>query len=251
LGGRGELLNQLNDTSPRTMLYWLLGANVSLFLFNLIPAFPLDGGRVLRALLAMGLGYPRATRIAAIVGQALAIVLGVVGFISGNFILILIAIFVFFGAGQENTVAQSKTVLTTQKVGDAYNRHALTLQIGDRVSKVVDYILTSYQPDFAVMQGSNLIGIVRREDVLRSLALQTNDAFVTEIMQRDFQRIDAGKSLDEVREFMSEQAVRIVAVFSGNQYLGLISSDDLNEAFAVLTFAERQKRNKAAQMQRS
>lgn len=249
LGGRGELLNQLNDTSPRTMLYWLLGANVSLFLFNLIPAFPLDGGRVLRALLAMGLGYPRATRIAAIIGQALAIVLGILGFISGNFILILIAVFVFFGASQENTVAQSKTVLTTQKVGDAYNRHALTLQIGDRVSKVVDYILTSYQPDFAVMQGSNLIGIVRREDVLRSLALQTNDAFVTEIMNRDFQRIDAGKSLDEVREFMSEQAVRIVAVFSGNQYLGLVSSDDLTEAFAVLTFAERQKRNRMTKAQ--
>ena len=241
LGGRGELLNQLNDTTPRTLLLWLLGANVSLFLFNLIPAFPLDGGRILRALLAMGLGYPRATRIATVVGQAIAIALGVYGIMSGNFILVLIAVFVFFGANQENTVAQSKTVLTTQKVGDAYNKNALTLQIGDRVSKVVDYILTSYQPDFAVMQGSNPIGIVRREDVLRSLALQPNDTYVTEIMHRDFLRIDAGQSLDAVREFLAEKGGRIVAVFNGNQYLGLISSEDLSEAFAVLTFAQRQK----------
>ncbi len=242
LGGRGELLNQLNDTAPRTLLLWLLGANVSLVIFNLIPAFPLDGGRILRALLAMGLGFPRATRIATLVGQVIAIGLGIYGITSGNFILVLIAIFVFFGAGQENTVAQSKTVLTTQKVGDAYNKHALTLHVGDRVSKVVDYILTSYQPDFAVMQGSTPIGIVRRDDVLRALALQHPDAFVTEIMRRDFPRIDSTKSLDEVREFLAEQSQRIVAVFNGNQYLGLISSEDLSEAFAVLTFVQRNKK---------
>ncbi len=248
LGGRGELLNQLNDTTPRTLLLWLLGANVSLFLFNMIPAFPLDGGRILRALLAMGLGYPRATRIAAVIGQAIAIALGVYGIISGNFILILIAIFVFFGANQENRVAQSKTVLTTQKVGDAYNKYALALHVGDRVSKVVDYILTSYQPDFAVLQGSNPIGIVRREDVLRSLAIQPGDAYVTEIMHRDFLRIDAGKSLDEVRDFMSEKGGRIVAVFNGNQYLGLVSSEDLGEAFAVLSFVQRQKKHAASDL---
>ena len=125
LGGRGELLNSLNTPSLQTLSLWLLAANISLCLFNLIPAFPLDGGRMLRALLAMKLGYPRATRIASLIGQGLAIVLGVFGVFSGNFILALIAVFIFFGAGQENVAAQAKTVLSTEKIGDVYNKYAI------------------------------------------------------------------------------------------------------------------------------
>ncbi len=150
LGGQGTVDNLLGQPSLQTLLVWLLAANISLVVFNLIPAFPLDGGRIFRALLAMRLGYPRATKIASTVGQVAAIGLGILGIATGNFVLVLVAVFIFLGAGQENARAESKTVLTTLKIGDAYNKHALTLQIGDRVSKVVDYILTSYQPDFAV-----------------------------------------------------------------------------------------------------
>ncbi len=244
LGGRGELLNALNEPSPRTLLLWLLAANVSLCLFNLIPAFPLDGGRILRALLAMKLGNPRATRIASLIGQAIAIVLGIFGVLSGNFILALIAVFIFFGAGQENVAAQAKTVLSTQKIGDAYNKHALTLQNGDRVSKVVDYILTSYQPDFAVTFGNNLLGIVTREDVLRTLATNPNDLYVSEMMRREVLKVDASKSLDEVREEMSDKSARIAAVYSGSSFLGLVSAEDLSEATAVLAFVQQQQRIK-------
>jgi Zn-dependent protease/predicted transcriptional regulator len=246
LGGRGELLNQLNAPSLQTMLLWLLAANVSLVLFNLIPAFPLDGGRMLRALLAMKLGTPRATRIAALIGQGIAIVLGIVGVLSGNFILALVAVFIFFGAGQENVAAQAKTVLSTQKIGDAYNKHAITLQNGDRVSKVVDYILTSYQPDFAVTFGNNLLGVVTREDVLRTLATNPNDVYVGEIMKREVLKVEAARSLDEVREEMGEKGARLAAVYNGASYLGLVSAEDLNEAIAVLAFVQQQQRIKNA-----
>jgi len=161
---------------------------------------------------------------------------------SGNFILVLVAVFIFFGAGQGNAQATSKAVLTTLKVGDAYNKHALTLQIGDRVSKVVDYILTSYQPDFAVLQGNNLIGIVTREDVLRALSTDSTDKYVTEIMQRQVARVDATKSLDEARTHMGEQAARVAAVYEGEKYLGLVSAEDIGEAFAVLSFVQRQQK---------
>jgi DnaJ like chaperone protein len=79
--------------------------------------------------------------------------------------LVVVAFFVFMGAGQERAEEQARTVLTTLRVGDAYNKHALTLSPGDHVSKVVDYILTSYQPDFAVMQGSGFLGVVTRDEV--------------------------------------------------------------------------------------
>jgi len=241
LDGQGLLPGGLNQPSLETLLFWLLAANISLVLFNLIPAFPLDGGRMLRALLAMGLGYPRATRIASAIGQIIAIGLGLLGFLGGNFILVLIAVFIFFGAGQETAMAESKTVLRTRRVGDTYNRHAITLGIGDRVSRVVDYLLTSYQPDFAVMQGSQPIGIITRADVLRSLNEAVNDAFVTEIMRRDFLKVDAGRALDEVQQMMAEHNQRVVAVYEADHFLGLVSIEDISEAFTILSFMQRQQ----------
>lgn len=236
-----SMLVALREPSLTTLLVWLLFANVALVIFNLIPAFPLDGGRILRAILAMGLGYPQATRIASIIGQVSAVLLGIWGIATGQLLLTLIALFIFFSAGQERGIAESKTVLTTLRVGDAYNKHALSLQIGDRVSTVVDYILTSYQPDFAVLQGNNIIGIVTRNDVLQTLASDGTDRYVTEIMQREFLRVDANKSLDEVREILSENGARLAAVFDESRYLGLVSVEDISEAFIVLSFTRRQQ----------
>jgi len=242
LTGHGMLPGKMSNTpSLMTLLSWLLMANVSLAIFNLIPAFPLDGGRVFRALIAMFIGYPRATRLASTTGQFIAIILGIYAVLNSQFLLALVAMFIFFGAGQETAAVEAKTVLNTLRVGDAYNKHALALVVGDRVSRAVDYILTSYQPDFAVLQGSNLIGIVTRDDVLGALATHTGDTFVTEIMVREFLKIEASKSLDETRRTMAERGTRIAAVYDGANYLGLISNEDIVEAFTVQTFVERQK----------
>ena len=248
LTGHGLLPDAMsNIPSLTTLLSWLLMANVSLAIFNLIPAFPLDGGRVLRALIAMFTGYPRATRLAGAIGQFIAISLGIYGVLTGNFVLTLVAVFIFLGAGQETAEAEAKTVLNSLRVGDAYNKHALALVVGDRVSRAVDYLLTSYQPDFAVMQGSNPIGIVTREDAMQVLATHTGDSLVTEFMRREFLKVDASKSLDEVRRTMGENGTRIAAVYEGANYLGLISVEDISEAFAVQTFVQRQKQLRQAQ----
>ncbi len=242
LTGHGMLPGEMSNTpSLTTLLSWLLMANVSLALFNLIPAFPLDGGRVFRALMAMFIGYRRATRLASVTGQFIAIILGVYAVLNSQFLLALVAVFIFFGAGQETAAVEAKTVLNTLRVGDAYNKHALALMVGDRVSRAVDYILTSYQPDFAVLQGSKLIGIVTRDDVLRALATHSDDTLVTEIMIREFLKIEASKSLDETRRTLAERGTRIAAVYDGANYLGLISKEDIVEAFTVQTFVERQK----------
>ncbi len=243
LDGRG-LLPDLTTVTLSTMLVWLFAANVSMIVFNLIPAFPLDGGRILRALLAMALGFARATRIASVIGQIIAVGLGVFGVVSGNFLLVLTAVFIFFGASQENGAAQSKTMLVTQKIGDTYNKHALTLQIGDRISRAVDFILTSYQPDFAVMQGSKLLGVLTREDVLRTLATTPGDPYVTEVMQREVAHLDAEDALDVARDKLKEGGARMGAVYRGNEYLGLVNLDDIGEAFAVLTFVQLNQRNR-------
>jgi len=246
LDGQGLSSALSTEPSLNNLLLWLVSANVSLVLFNLIPAFPLDGGRVLRAVLAMGLGYPLATRIATVVGQMIAVVLGIFGLFSGNFLLALVAIFIFVGATQETAVADSKVVLTTRRLGDAYNRHVITLQNGDRLSRVVDYLLTSYQPDFAVIFGKKLLGIVTREAAMQALASQPDDLYVSEIMNRDIVKLDADLNLDEVREQLGEKGVRVAAVYKGDEFLGLISVEDLQEAFSVLMFNQRHLQQRVA-----
>jgi len=249
LGGldpQGLVAGREATPSLATALVWLLEANVMLVLFNLIPAFPLDGGRMLRSVLAMVTSYPRATRIAAAIGQGFAVLLGILGGAGGNFLLVLVAVFIFLGAGYESVAAQAKAVLNTLRVGDAYNKHALTLVPGDRVSRVVDYLLTSYQPDFAVLHGGRLLGVVTRDDVLRALAASPEDGYVAGVMKREVDRVDAATPLDEVQRTMAEKGVRVVAVTDGEAYLGLVSAEDVAEAMAVATFVERHRALRAA-----
>ncbi len=229
-----------------TLWAWLFLANVGLALFNMIPAFPMDGGRVLRAALAMKLGFSRGTQIATAVGQAVAFALGLFGVLSGNLLLVVVALFVFMGAGQERAEEQARAVLTTLRVGDAYNRHALVLAPGDHVSKVVDYILTSYQPDFAVVQGRTFLGVVTRDDVLKTLATETSDLYVAGIMRRQVLSVDAGQGLDDVRRTMGEKGERIAAVHDGETFLGLVSAEDIAEALVVSSFVQLRDRRRAA-----
>jgi Zn-dependent protease/predicted transcriptional regulator len=228
----------LAEPSGTTALVWLLLANVSLFLFNLIPAFPLDGGRILRALLAWRLGFPRATRIASFVGQLAAVGLGVYGFLSGQLLLALVAVFVFFGASQERAAEEARGLLSSLRLRDAYNKHALRLEPVDRVSTVLDYLLTSYQPDFAVVHGGRLLGVVTRAEVLQSLMDLQGDAYVTGIMKRDVPQLQAGLSLAEAQEILAELDAAVGAVFEGETFLGLINADDIREALQISAFQQ-------------
>ncbi len=247
LDGR-DLAARLNEApSLGTALFWLLSANVVLFVFNMIPAFPMDGGRVLRAVLALPMGFGRATQIATAVGQVVAVALGFLGVFSGNLLLAVIAVFVFLGAGQERAEEQARVVLHTLRVGDAYNKYAITLAPGDTIGRVVDYLLTSYQPDFAVVQGGTLLGVVTRADVLKSLASQTHDEYVAGVMKRDVPRVDADAPLDEVRRSLEEKGERVAAVCRGETYLGLVSRDDIAEALLVVTFRAAQEERRRAE----
>ncbi|HYG64262.1 MAG TPA: site-2 protease family protein [Thermoanaerobaculia bacterium] len=222
--------------SLETALSWLLVANVSLVLFNLIPAFPMDGGRMLRAVLAMGMGFTRATRVATVVGQILAMVLGIYAILAGQMMLALIAVFVFLGAGGERAAEEARGLLSTLRLGDAYNKHALLLQPADRVSRVIDYLLTSYQPDFAVIHGGRLLGVVTRDAVFQSLVSGEGDGYVTGIMQRDLLQLSSAMTLADAQERMGAEGRRVAAVVDGERYLGLVNADDIREALQIAVY---------------
>lgn len=244
LNARGLVAGQPATPSAGTMLAWLIAANVTLALFNLIPAFPMDGGRVLRAILWSFMGFSRATQIASAVGQGIAFVIGLWSILNGHLLLTFIALFIFLGAGNEWAAERARAVLTTLRVGDAYNKHALTLGPADRVSDVVHLLLTSYQPDFAVMQGSSLLGVVSREHVLKALIADTQDQYVTAIMDREIPAFQASAELDTIRNDMASSGKQVGAIYDEDKFLGLVSQDDIKEALLVATFAAQQEKRR-------
>lgn len=214
-------------------LVWLLGMNIGLVVFNLIPAFPLDGGRILRGTLGFFLPWAQATRIATLSGQVIAVALAVYAVLGGGLVLGLIAVMIFFAAGATNAEEQARTVLATRRVGDAYNKHALTLQETDRVSRAVDYLLTSYQPEFAVLRGPELAGVVMRGDLLMCLARRGADIPVSEIMKQHIPQVPPTMPLDEVLIRLREQERHVAAVYDRGAFRGLVSADDIAEANAI------------------
>ena len=189
--------------------FWqrLMVLNLILVAFNLLPAFPMDGGRVLRALLAMRLGRRRATAIAANVGQGMAILFGIVGFFYNPF-LIFIAIFVYLGAQAEAGIVEMQSALAGLRVRDAMMTRFRTLAAQDTLGKAVEELLAGSQQDFPVVENDQPIGILRRNDLVKALSEGRRDDAVTAGMSRDCETVDEASSLQSAVESMRAAAVR-------------------------------------------
>jgi len=233
-----ELSASFGQVSWSGMYAYLTMANVALGLFNLIPAFPMDGGRVLRALLAMKLEYARATAIAVAVGQGLAWVLGLWGFMNGNYSLVLIAIFVWLGAGQEGRQHEVKNVLREFKVDQAMTREPHLLSTNDTLEKAVDLILSTSQRDFPVVQsdGITLAGILTEADVLQGLRAEGGHARVAKYARKSVPTVTPGEPLYTAQQRMAEGRVQAIPVVDSNAaVLGLLTATDANEAYRLLS----------------
>lgn len=230
----------IGEPGLATALLWLLQANLFLVIFNLIPAFPLDGGRMLRAAIWMFTDTVRATRIAAGIGQALALAMGVFALFTFDLMLLAVALFIFFGAGAERGAVQLQSAIKGLRAGDAFNRHALTLRPGDRLGSAADLIVTSYQPDFAVLDEGRLVGIANREELLAALTRGEAGLTVADLMRRVELRVEADMPLEELAQRMSDQNTRVAAIYAGEEYRGLISVEDIARAYPLAAMRRRE-----------
>ena len=171
----------------------LMAVNLFLVVFNLIPAFPMDGGRVLRALLATRLEYGRATQTAAAIGQGIAVLFGFLGLLYNPFLL-FIAFFVWIGATQEASMAQLKSAIGGIPVQQAMIDDFRTLRIDDSLKRAVDLTLSGSQKDFPVVDNGRLKGILTQKNLLKALAENDRHATVASAIQTDFSLADASMS---------------------------------------------------------
>jgi Zn-dependent protease/predicted transcriptional regulator len=239
--GTGLTRAALSEPSLNTLLIWLISANVMMAIFNMIPALPMDGGRVLRAILCMRLRARTATMIATAAGQVLSLAAGIFAVTVHNYGLAATSLIIFLGATGEQAEPGRRSALASLRVGDVFNRNAITLTPAEPVNKVVDHILTSYQPDFAVIESGKLIGVITRKRVLQALANNQGTAAVRDIMDAAVPHIDAREPLDELHDRMTRDRISIVAVYGGNNYLGLVSQEDLAEAKLVAGYVQRRE----------
>lgn len=225
-------LNELTVASG-SFLERLMTVNISLVLFNLIPAFPMDGGRVLRALLAMRMDYVRATQIAANIGQGMAFLLGFIGLFSNPFLL-FIAFFVWIGASQEASMVQMKNSISGIPVTRAMLTDFKTLSPRDNLSQVVGLILAGSQHDFPVVDANGKVaGILDRDSFMLALTRHGQSAPVMEFVRRDLPEVDSYEMIEMALMRLQEAGSKTLPVTHGGQLVGLITAENITEYLMI------------------
>jgi Zn-dependent protease/CBS domain-containing protein len=221
----------------------LLTINVVLLLFNLLPAFPMDGGRVLRALLATRLSYARATQIAASIGQGCAFIFGFLGLMGGNYMLIFIALFVYIGASQEAALAQMRDVSRRFPVSSAMVREFRSLPESATLQEAVDALLATSQHDFPVLDESgNVAGILTRHDLIAALRKNDPTIRVSDVMRRDIPTVTTGTRFEEAFRIMQECNCPAVPVLdSMKRLVGLLTPENVSELMMVQSALPRRR----------
>jgi Zn-dependent protease/CBS domain-containing protein len=204
---------------------WLVG-------FNLIPAFPMDGGRVLRALLGLRLEYVQATQIAASVGQGFAFLFGFIGLFSNPF-LVFIALFVWMGAGQEASMVQMRHTLSGIPVTRAMLTDFQTLTPRDTLSRVVGLVLAGSQHDFPVIQDERLVGILDRDTFMSALSERGQSVPVAEVMRQDVTEIDSHDMVETALRRLQENGSKTLPVTHNGQLVGLVTSENITEYLMI------------------
>jgi len=254
--GSGSLTSLLAYAQSRMMtpsldglLVYLAVTNFALGLFNLLPAFPMDGGRVLRSLLAMAMPYVRATRIAVMVGRLMAVLLAFWG-LGGNIMLLLIAFFVYVGGRGELEAVESRYVLKDIRARDALNREARPVYTSESIDKVVDLIMTTYQADFPIFDlGSNFVGVLTRPHLVGILRTQGREGRIADVMipAQAVPVVGPETTLADVWDKMMEESSRVVAVKDQGRFLGLLTLDDISELIQVVGATKEREDRQSAQ----
>ena len=227
--------SDLMHPNGKSALALLLYGNILLAGFNLLPAFPMDGGRVLRALLSYIRPEQEATRTAAWMGRMLAISMGLYGLLDSQFMLVFFALFIYLGAAQESVAAMGRTLTRGVPIRAAMITEFHTLEHGATIRDAANLLLSTHQQDFPIMHGDQVVGLLGRNLLIRALAAEGPDAYVAGAMDRDFVALEPLTDLADVLPIMA-RAGRCVLVMENGSLLGLLTTDNLSEFLLLRRF---------------
>ena len=206
----------------------LMYVNLFLVIFNMLPAFPMDGGRVLRAILASRMEYAAATQIAANVGQIMALFFGLVGLIANPF-LIFIALFVWIGAAQEAAAVQTKALIGDVPVSQAMLTDYRTLSPRDSLRDAIQLTLAGSQKDFPVVEQGRVIGILTQEDMLAAVSEDGINQPVADAMQLEVNVAESSELLENVMTQLGSSTCAIVPITHHGELVGIANLDNIGE----------------------
>jgi CBS domain-containing protein len=232
-----ELAN-LNFVGGRFLVN-LMWANVFLAVFNMVPAFPMDGGRVLRALLATRLNYVLATRAAAYIGQGLAIVFAILGLIYRNPFWVFIAMFVYMGAAAEARQVELKSALKGVPVGRVMVRGIRNLAASSDLSTAAEELLQGWQDDFPVLEGNRVVGVLGRPDLLSALAKHGPGTRVSEVMDHEFVTATPMDPADVALLRLRSSDADMMLVMSDSELIGVVTRDSIRRFLSVASAHRR------------
>lgn len=217
---------------PGTMVLYLASANLILALFNLIPAFPMDGGRILRAFLAIRLPRAKATQIAGGIGQFLAIFFIFFGLFNSP-ILVLIGIFIFLGAAAEVTHTQQESFLKGYKVKDALMMKFQIVAFDAPISKAVEKLLNSQATHFVVVKDDEAVGTLSRNEIIKGLKDGNENTLIEDVA--DFQplKMETEENLDDAWKKMLSQNRKVAIVLENGHFLGILDQENISEFVMV------------------
>lgn len=233
LTGGDAGVDELNPVAP--FLNQLLVTNVWLLLFNMIPAFPMDGGRVLRALLASRMGLVRGTRVAATLGQILAVAGGLYGLTAAQPLLVLVAFFVFLGASAEAAAVEARAAGEGIDVGQMMVTNFRSLPVHATLSDAVDLLLSGEQREFPVVDNLGRIeGILTRDNLIRGLAQRGPGATVGQTMTAGAPTVSPALGFQEALDRLRSSGLPALPVADpSGRLVGLLTSDNINDLLLV------------------
>ena len=215
-----------------SFLQKLMWVNILLGVFNLLPAFPMDGGRVLRAALAMRMGHNQATQVAAKVGQGLALWLGFLGLLYNPF-LVFIALFIWVGAAAEAGMSEVKSTLGNMQVGKAMLTDFQILSPHDTLEHVIELTLAGSQVEFPVMENGRMIGVLSQTDLLKGLEAEGKPGLVSRFMQTNVQSADVHEPLESVLQRLQTCHCPLISVTDAGRMVGIVNLNNILELISI------------------
>lgn len=219
---------RLMDATDENLLERIAVGNLMLALFNLLPAFPMDGGRMLRAVLARFRPENEATRVAAKTGRVFAGAMGLYGLLSMNFMLVFVALFVYLGANQEGSAAEGRALTQGIPVRAAMITDFRTLPHGASVRDAAELLIATSQQDFPVVYGDRVIGLLGRAELLKAMISEGPEALVSSVMSRDFLILSPAEPLPGAMQKLAEDGSCAV-VLDSDRLVGLLTVENISE----------------------